>query len=82
MSHHDGSPASGVPVKINLLDTPQLVSGRASVTVNMLKHPFPQTITVRRLAAGPCVKNVDLAVDKTSLVIDESSVVMVKAVWR
>lgn len=52
VSHHDGSPASNVPVNVNLLDTPLLVSGSARVTVNMLKHPFPQSITVRRLAVG------------------------------
>ncbi|XP_075871782.1 complement C3-like isoform X2 [Nelusetta ayraudi] len=52
VSHHDGSPASSVPVKINLLDTPRLVSGSASVTVNMLKHPFPQTIVAETAQAG------------------------------
>lgn len=48
VSNHDGSPAMDIPVKINLLDSPLLISGSSRVTVNMHKIHFPQTITVRR----------------------------------
>ncbi|CAJ1052901.1 complement C3-like [Xyrichtys novacula] len=44
VSHHDGSPARNVPVKLNMLDAPLIVSGTAGVTINMPQSLLPQTI--------------------------------------
>ncbi|KAM7010094.1 complement C3-like [Tautogolabrus adspersus] len=44
VSHHDGSPARNVPVKLNMLDTPLIVSGSTRVTINMPSDLRTQTI--------------------------------------
>ncbi|KAM7010114.1 complement C3-like [Tautogolabrus adspersus] len=44
VSHHDGSPARNVPVKLNMLDTPLIVSGSTRVTINMPSVLRQQTI--------------------------------------
>ncbi|XP_071384057.1 venom factor-like [Centroberyx affinis] len=47
VSHHDGSPAHNVVVKLNLLDTPLIIaSGSTRVTINMPKGLHRQTISV------------------------------------
>ncbi|KAM7419790.1 hypothetical protein PAMA_016741 [Pampus argenteus] len=47
VSHHDGSPARNVLVKLNLLDDPLIVSsGTTRVTINMPNDLRRQTITV------------------------------------
>ncbi|GLD63856.1 complement C3-like protein, partial [Lates japonicus] len=53
VSHHDGSPANNVLVKLNLLETPLVVtSGTAQATVNMPNDQRPQTITAETTQAG------------------------------
>ncbi|XP_060943930.1 complement C3-like [Limanda limanda] len=55
VSHHDGSPAHNVQVKVNLLDAPLVVtSGAARATVNMhgTIHRHPQIITAETTQAG------------------------------
>ncbi|KAM3623350.1 uncharacterized protein V6R79_010054 [Siganus canaliculatus] len=44
VSHHDGSPARNVPVKVNLLDSPLIISGTARATINMPNDQLPKTI--------------------------------------
>ncbi|XP_041838364.1 complement C3-like [Melanotaenia boesemani] len=45
VSHHDGSPAQNIPVKINLMDTALIVSsGEAKGTINMQRVQLAQTI--------------------------------------
>ncbi|XP_065808700.1 complement C3 [Labrus bergylta] len=51
VSHHDGSPARNVPVKLNMLDTPLIVSSTARVTINMPSDSRPQTITAETTQA-------------------------------
>uniref|UniRef100_A0A8D3BHY9 Complement component c3b, tandem duplicate 2 n=1 Tax=Scophthalmus maximus TaxID=52904 RepID=A0A8D3BHY9_SCOMX len=52
VSHHDGSPAQNVPVRLNWPETPLLiVSGAARATVNMLHHPHPQHIAAVTMQA-------------------------------
>uniref|UniRef100_UPI003AAB8061 venom factor-like n=1 Tax=Centroberyx gerrardi TaxID=166262 RepID=UPI003AAB8061 len=52
VSHHDGSPARNVVVKLNLLDTPLIVaSGSTRVTVNMPKDLRTQTISAETTQA-------------------------------
>ncbi|TKS68660.1 Complement C3 [Collichthys lucidus] len=52
VSHHDGSPARNVLVKVNLLDTPLTVSsGTTRATINMPTNQSPQTITVETTQA-------------------------------
>uniref|UniRef100_UPI0037E9C17B venom factor-like n=1 Tax=Semicossyphus pulcher TaxID=241346 RepID=UPI0037E9C17B len=51
VSHHDGSPARNVPVKVNMLDTPLVVSGTARATINMPSSLHPQTITAETTQA-------------------------------
>ncbi|XP_040891990.1 complement C3-like [Toxotes jaculatrix] len=53
VSHHDGSPAQNVLVKLNLLDTPLIVtSGSTRATVNMPSVQRQQTITAETKQAG------------------------------
>ncbi|XP_051801045.1 complement C3-like [Acanthochromis polyacanthus] len=53
VSHHDGSPARNVPIKLNLLDTPLVVSsGAARATINMPRDHQAQTITAETTQAG------------------------------
>ncbi|XP_076583711.1 venom factor-like [Chaetodon auriga] len=52
VSHHDGSPARNVLVKLNLLNTPLVVStGTTRATVNMPSDQRPQTITAETIQA-------------------------------
>ncbi|XP_070847577.1 venom factor-like [Chaetodon trifascialis] len=52
VSHHDGSPARNVLVKLNLLNTPLVVStGTTQATVNMPSDQRPQTITAETVQA-------------------------------
>ncbi|XP_074550629.1 venom factor-like [Halichoeres trimaculatus] len=44
VSHHDGSPAKNVPVKVNMMDSPLIIYGSSRVTVNMPKAQASQTI--------------------------------------
>ncbi|XP_023276467.1 complement C3-like [Seriola lalandi dorsalis] len=47
VSHHDGSPAHNVKVKVNLLEAPLIVlSGATTAIINMPNLQLPQTITV------------------------------------
>ncbi|XP_041641340.1 complement C3-like isoform X2 [Cheilinus undulatus] len=52
VSHHDGSPARNVPVKVSMLDTPLILSGTARVTINMPNDQRPQTISAETTQAG------------------------------
>ncbi|XP_067441549.1 complement C3-like [Thunnus thynnus] len=53
VSHHDGSPARNVPVKLNLLDEPLVVSsGTARATINMPNDQSPKTIIAETTQAG------------------------------
>uniref|UniRef100_A0A3P8SEG5 Complement component c3b, tandem duplicate 2 n=1 Tax=Amphiprion percula TaxID=161767 RepID=A0A3P8SEG5_AMPPE len=53
VSHHDGSPARNVPVKLNLLETPLVVSsGIARASINMPSDQRAQTITAESTQAG------------------------------
>ncbi|GLD73159.1 complement C3-like protein, partial [Lates japonicus] len=53
VSHHDGSPANNVLVKLNLLETPLVVnSGTARATINMPDDQRPQTITAEIMQDG------------------------------
>ncbi|XP_035515263.1 venom factor-like [Morone saxatilis] len=54
VSHHDGSPAHNVLVKVNLLDSPTVVSsGTARVTINMPRDQLSlQTITAETTQAN------------------------------
>ncbi|XP_018528014.1 complement C3 isoform X2 [Lates calcarifer] len=53
VSHHDGSPANNVLVKLNLLETPLVVnSGTARATVNMPNDQRPQTIIAEIMQDG------------------------------
>ncbi|XP_058497234.1 complement C3-like [Solea solea] len=53
VSQHDGSPARNVPVKLNLLDTPLIVSsGTTRATVNMPQDLRSQTIIAETTQAG------------------------------
>uniref|UniRef100_A0A8C6NJW6 Complement component c3b, tandem duplicate 2 n=1 Tax=Nothobranchius furzeri TaxID=105023 RepID=A0A8C6NJW6_NOTFU len=46
VSHHDGSPAHNVILKLTFLDTPLIVSsGSVRASINMPKDRMPQTIT-------------------------------------
>nr|XP_046229928.1 complement C3-like isoform X2 [Scatophagus argus] len=52
VSHHDGSPARNVPVKVNLLESPvDVFSGSTRVTVNMPSNQRMQTITAETTQA-------------------------------
>ncbi|XP_069023890.1 complement C3-like [Embiotoca jacksoni] len=51
--HHDGSPAHNVPVKLNMLDTPLVVTyGTAVAAINMPSTQRIQTITAETTQAG------------------------------
>ncbi|KAM3865316.1 venom factor-like [Diretmus argenteus] len=53
VSHHDGSPARNVAVKLDRLDLPLvLTSGRTRTTINMPKELHPQTITAETTQEG------------------------------
>ncbi|XP_050926350.1 complement C3 isoform X8 [Lates calcarifer] len=53
VSHHDGSPANNVLVKLNFLETALVVnSGTAQATVNMPNDQRPQTIIAETTQAG------------------------------
>nr|XP_019959614.1 PREDICTED: complement C3-like [Paralichthys olivaceus] len=53
VSHHDGSPAHNVEVKVNLLDAPLVVTfGTARATINMPARQHPQIITAETTKAG------------------------------
>ncbi|KAK2817445.1 hypothetical protein Q5P01_025636 [Channa striata] len=52
VSHHDGSPGRNVPVKVNLLDAPVMVtSGTARATINMPSSQQAQAITAETAQA-------------------------------
>ncbi|XP_071384060.1 complement C3-like [Centroberyx affinis] len=52
VSHHDGSPARNIVVKVNLLDTPLIVaSGSTRVTINMPKDLCTQNISAETTQA-------------------------------
>ncbi|XP_034997745.2 complement C3 [Hippoglossus stenolepis] len=53
VSHHDGSPAHNVQVKVNLLDDPLVVtSGAARATINMPDVHHPKIIMAETTQAG------------------------------
>ncbi|XP_056135701.1 complement component c3b, tandem duplicate 2 [Lampris incognitus] len=53
VSHHDGSPAHNVPVKLSLLEAPLVVaSGSSRVTINMPKDLMPQNIAAVTVQDG------------------------------
>ncbi|XP_030585665.1 complement C3-like [Archocentrus centrarchus] len=53
VSHHDGSPAHNVRVKLNLLDAPlHVTSGNVRASINMPSDIRPQTITAETMQDG------------------------------
>ncbi|XP_054634136.1 complement C3-like [Dunckerocampus dactyliophorus] len=53
VTHHDGSPARNVPVKVNLLEGPVMVGvGTARVTINLPNVRHPQGLSAETTQAG------------------------------